>query len=85
MYYMKYYLKKFNIMKYVILAITIIGFKNTLFLCLQLLQLIYVLSLCKYTWAEHCGGNGESLKYLWGDALSDSLDCIGPNGKPYPE
>ncbi|KAL4122595.1 hypothetical protein QTP88_014894 [Uroleucon formosanum] len=51
----------------------------------KLLRIIYVLSLCKYTWAELCGGNGESLKYLRGDALTDNLDCIGPNGKPYPE
>ncbi|XP_022899920.1 uncharacterized protein [Onthophagus taurus] len=28
------------------------------------------------------GGNG--LKYLWGDALSDSSDCLGPNNLPYP-
>lgn len=52
---------------------------------LQLLRIIYVLSLCKCTWAGLCGGNGESLKYLRGDALTDNLDCIGPNGKPYPE
>lgn len=58
---------------------------NHFILSLQLLRIIYVLSLCKYTWAELCGGNGESLKYLRGDALTDNLDCIGPNGKPYPE
>ncbi|KAK9888409.1 hypothetical protein WA026_000658 [Henosepilachna vigintioctopunctata] len=30
-----------------------------------------------------CEG-GENLKYLWGDALSDSPDCLGPNDMPYP-
>lgn len=60
-------------------------FYENFFLLLQLLRIIYVLCLCNYTWAELCGGNGESLKYLRGDALTDNLDCIGPNGKPYPE
>ncbi|XP_069700851.1 uncharacterized protein [Periplaneta americana] len=31
----------------------------------------------------NCGSN-QPLKYLWGDALSDPPDCIGPGGKPYP-
>jgi hypothetical protein len=30
-----------------------------------------------------CEGSG-GLKYLWGDALSDSPNCIGPNNAPYP-
>lgn len=30
------------------------------------------------------GGGGGKLKYLSGDALTDSLNCIGPNGLPYP-
>ncbi|XP_070509712.1 uncharacterized protein [Chironomus tepperi] len=34
---------------------------------------------------EKCsGGGGGNLKYLSGDALTDSLNCIGPNGLPYP-
>ncbi|KAK5645977.1 hypothetical protein RI129_004441 [Pyrocoelia pectoralis] len=39
-----------------------------------------------YTYAKHatkCEG-ASGLKYLWGDALSDSHDCIGPNNLPYP-
>ncbi|CAH1989819.1 unnamed protein product [Acanthoscelides obtectus] len=30
-----------------------------------------------------CEGGG-GLKYLWGDALSDNPDCVGPNNLPYP-
>ncbi|XP_019865051.1 uncharacterized protein LOC109594285 [Aethina tumida] len=30
-----------------------------------------------------CEGGGQ-LKYLWGDALTDSPDCMGPNNMPYP-
>lgn len=30
-----------------------------------------------------CRG-GKGLKYLWGDALSDSPNCIGPTNHPYP-
>lgn len=26
----------------------------------------------------------KNFKYLYGDALSDAQDCIGPNGSPYP-
>ncbi|XP_045472460.1 uncharacterized protein LOC123679121 [Harmonia axyridis] len=32
---------------------------------------------------SQCRGGGD-LKYLWGDALSDSPDCLGPNDMPYP-
>ncbi|KAL3282810.1 hypothetical protein HHI36_005975, partial [Cryptolaemus montrouzieri] len=32
---------------------------------------------------SQCQGAGN-LKYLWGDALSDSPDCLGPNDMPYP-
>lgn len=31
-----------------------------------------------------CSGTGSSLKYLSGDALLDSANCIGPNNVPYP-
>ncbi|KAJ8885869.1 hypothetical protein PR048_012075 [Dryococelus australis] len=34
--------------------------------------------------SKKCSSSGKPLKYLWGDALSDPLDCIGPNGDPYP-
>ncbi|XP_004526803.1 uncharacterized protein LOC101449342 [Ceratitis capitata] len=33
--------------------------------------------------AEKCSG-GVGLKYLSGDALTDSPDCLGPNNSPYP-
>ncbi|XP_068149285.1 uncharacterized protein [Drosophila tropicalis] len=32
---------------------------------------------------SRCAG-GRGLKYLSGDALTDSLDCLGPNNAPYP-
>ncbi|KAG5678254.1 hypothetical protein PVAND_007946 [Polypedilum vanderplanki] len=32
---------------------------------------------------ERCSGGGK-LKYLSGDALTDNVGCIGPNGLPYP-
>ncbi|XP_011303509.1 uncharacterized protein [Fopius arisanus] len=31
-----------------------------------------------------CAGSGNGLKYVWGDALTDSPDCIGPNDMQYP-
>jgi hypothetical protein len=34
--------------------------------------------------AEKCNGGGAKLKYLSGDALKDSTNCIGPNNLPYP-
>nr|XP_023020349.1 uncharacterized protein LOC111508933 [Leptinotarsa decemlineata] len=33
--------------------------------------------------STQCEGGG-GLKYLWGDALSDSPECTGPNNMPYP-
>ena len=35
---------------------------------------------------EFCGGsrNGKKLQYVIGDAMTDSSDCLGPDGKPYP-
>ena len=35
---------------------------------------------------EYCGGsrNGKKLQYVIGDAMTDSSDCLGPDGKPYP-
>ncbi|XP_014220404.1 uncharacterized protein LOC106648209 [Trichogramma pretiosum] len=32
--------------------------------------------------ASKCQGSG--LKYVWGDALTDSTDCLGPNNMQYP-
>jgi len=34
--------------------------------------------------AEKCQGTGSKLKYLSGDALIDSPNCIGPKNLPYP-
>ncbi|GLH08532.1 Uncharacterized protein GBIM_13742 [Gryllus bimaculatus] len=34
--------------------------------------------------ARECDAGGQRFKYMWGDALSDSADCLGPNGAPYP-
>ncbi|XP_073983406.1 uncharacterized protein [Rhodnius prolixus] len=31
-----------------------------------------------------CGSNSAQLKYLWGDALTDSPNCLGPNNLQYP-
>lgn len=33
---------------------------------------------------KKCAGNGLGLKYVWGDAMTDSPDCIGPNDMQYP-
>ncbi|XP_011500995.1 PREDICTED: uncharacterized protein LOC105364700 isoform X2 [Ceratosolen solmsi marchali] len=34
--------------------------------------------------AKRCEGTGLGLKYIWGDALIDSTDCLGPNNLQYP-
>ncbi|XP_026293525.1 uncharacterized protein LOC113217715 isoform X1 [Frankliniella occidentalis] len=34
--------------------------------------------------SECTPGAGHGLKYLWGDAMNDPLNCIGPSGNPYP-
>jgi len=34
--------------------------------------------------AKKCEGGGLGLKYVWGDALTDSDDCVGPNNMQYP-
>ena len=31
-----------------------------------------------------CGQNSHNFKYMFGDALTDSADRIGPNNAPYP-
>lgn len=36
------------------------------------------------TLAERCAGSSKKLQYLMGDALTDSRDCAGPEGTPYP-
>lgn len=61
---------------------------------LQIVSIYLVISLHKLTvhgaqplWPgnEKCSGNSAiNLKYLSGDALTDSTDCLGPNNLPYP-
>ncbi|KAH8270261.1 hypothetical protein KR018_006349, partial [Drosophila ironensis] len=66
--------------------------------CLQHLTTLCVISALAFTcanaalWpsyssddapASRCAG-GRGLKYLSGDALTDSPDCLGPNNAPYP-
>lgn len=35
---------------------------------------------------QNCGsGQAKKFQYLFGDALTDSPDCIGPLGQPYPK
>ena len=36
---------------------------------------------------EYCGGAGignKKLQYVFGDAMVDSPNCLGPDGTPYP-
>lgn len=35
-------------------------------------------------WTDEQCSNGANLKYLSGDALRESLNCVGPNNAPYP-
>ncbi|KAG7199027.1 hypothetical protein KM043_017937 [Ampulex compressa] len=49
------------------------------------LGFILILSVCGHGYgAKKCEGNGLGLKYVWGDALTDPSDCIGPNNMQYP-
>jgi len=60
---------------------------KSLHTCTCLITVTTILcSVITYTSAKvatKCEG-GAGLKYLWGDALSDSPDCMGPNNFPYP-
>ncbi|XP_014277077.1 uncharacterized protein [Halyomorpha halys] len=40
--------------------------------------------MCLGAVAGHSKCGGHNLKYTWGNALTDSPDCIGPNNVPYP-
>ncbi|KAK7575729.1 hypothetical protein V9T40_012015 [Parthenolecanium corni] len=54
-------------------------------LLLYLLSAAISSTVCLDSDKSHkCGENGQKLKYVWGDALTDSADCIGPNNTPYP-
>ena len=48
---------------------------------LVLLLVVAAISTCVQA-AKRCEGKG--LKYVWGDALTDSTDCLGPNNMQYP-
>ncbi|KAI4480066.1 hypothetical protein M0804_010427 [Polistes exclamans] len=48
------------------------------------LFLIIIATCAQMYTAKKCEGNGVELKYVWGDALTDSPDCVGPNNMPYP-
>ncbi|XP_076174398.1 uncharacterized protein LOC143150195 [Ptiloglossa arizonensis] len=49
------------------------------------LGLILVITTCGHVYgAKKCEGSGLGLKYVWGDALTDPADCIGPNNMQYP-
>lgn len=51
-------------------------------LCIAVIFTIISTALAKLS--SKCGGQDGNLKYLWGDALTDSPDCVGPNNVPYP-
>ena len=42
------------------------------------------MNITKINGAKKCEGTGLDLKYVWGDALRDSKDCLGPNNMQYP-
>ncbi|CAK9817265.1 hypothetical protein ANTPLA_LOCUS9307 [Anthophora plagiata] len=47
--------------------------------------LILVIMTCVHMYeTKKCEGSGLGLKYVWGDALTDPADCIGPNNMQYP-
>lgn len=45
--------------------------------------ILLVVTTCAHG-AKKCEGNDLGLKYVWGDALTDPADCIGPNNVQYP-
>lgn len=53
--------------------------------CCSILQtLITICTITTVSATSKCEGGGIGLKYLWGDAMTDSPDCLGPNNMPYP-
>lgn len=49
------------------------------------LGLVLLITTFAYTYgANKCEGNDLGLKYVWGDALTDPDDCLGPNNMQYP-
>lgn len=51
-----------------------------------LFQVVLVSSLFKLSYtSQRCSAGGRrQLQYVWGDALTDTADCIGPEGRAYP-
>lgn len=50
---------------------------------LQITTIYTIISCTIAKIPSKCEGGG-GLKYLWGDALTDSPDCAGPNNMGYP-
>ncbi|XP_026474219.1 uncharacterized protein LOC113377961 [Ctenocephalides felis] len=40
--------------------------------------------VCIRAQVRECQGSSRGLKYVWGDALTDPPDCLGPDNLPYP-
>lgn len=54
---------------------------------MRLLIFIALLVIKMVSCLDHCGGAGsfgKKLQYVMGDAMTDSPNCLGPEGKPYP-
>ncbi|CAG5107033.1 Protein of unknown function, partial [Cotesia congregata] len=57
------------------------------FLQIQSLLRFFLFALvcgCYTQASKKCSAGGLDLKYVRGDALIDSADCLGPNNAPYP-
>jgi len=59
---------------------------NVLTQKMRFLMFIALIVMKMASCREYCGGsrNGKKLQYVIGDAMTDSSDCLGPDGKPYP-
>ena len=53
---------------------------------MRFLMFIALLAMEMASCQQYCGGsrNGKKLQYVFGDAMIDSSDCLGPDGTPYP-
>lgn len=54
---------------------------------MRFLMFIALLVMKMASCREYCGGagrDGKKLQYVIGDAMLDSPDCLGPDGKAYP-
>uniref|UniRef100_A0A1B0DJE1 Uncharacterized protein n=1 Tax=Phlebotomus papatasi TaxID=29031 RepID=A0A1B0DJE1_PHLPP len=72
----------------------ITGMIMAFFSVIQIFAVLFIITHYKYTeavqqlWPGTIGQDkctsGRGLKYISGDALTDSPNCIGPNSAPYP-